>query len=118
MKVKLDDINEVCDELREYSDLVYLRTVRMRTHELKEMTEDEQDTTGTVQLGLWVTAVIKAPDGDWLLEFGEPCGEYYENDPKEDRKEVLDRLKKWRSLVAETCERCDLKLRPGKWETW
>ena len=117
MKVPLDDIKDVCDELREYSHMVYLRTVRMRTHEMEKLSANDES-IGEIQFGLIVTAIVKAPDGDWLLEFAEPCGTYYENDPEENRKEVLDRLNEWRSLVTQTCEKCDLKLRPGKWETW
>ncbi len=117
MKVQLDDIAEVCQELREYSDMVYLRTVRMKTHEMELVSENDEP-IGVIQFGLIVTAIIKAPDGDWLMDFGEACGTYRTEDPEENRKEVLDELKKWRALVTQTCEACDLKLRPGKWETW
>lgn len=111
MKVEFTDIDEVCAEIRHFAQKLYLGTVRMRTHTMELE-------TGTVQFGLWVTAIVKAGDGDWLIEFGEDCGEYYRHDPEKAKQEVLNKLKGWRKKVTTVCEECDLDLRPGKWETW
>lgn len=113
MKVELTNIDDVCSEIKEYADKIWRKTVRMRIN------ENPLDDEGMIsEVGLWVTAVVRTEDGDWLLEFGEASGEIYVNDPEEKQREVTDRLAAWRKKIVDVCEDCDLKVRPGKWETW
>ena len=71
MRVTITTVEDFCAELSREAraDCVWRKQVRTRIDRAPE--QDEQI---TFTIAIWATAVIKSPEGDYLMEYGEICG--------------------------------------------
>ena len=104
MRIEFSSVADFLGELHAEHRNIYQSLVRFRKEEMPE-----QDEAVTFAYGVWLTAIVKHPDGEALLECGIATGSGEEGDVK--AEEI-------RSQVAGECKELGLKLRPGKIEAF
>lgn len=111
MRVVMGSVDEFCDELLNNlcggPNAVVDRTVRMRIDRTPEQSE-----AITFEIGLCLSAVIANERAAYLIEFGGICGSDDKTDPMGGTKIA----RTWAKMVKRTCQKGNLKIRPGKLE--
>lgn len=107
MRIEFGTIEEFCEELREAAPDVLQKTVRLRIDRVPE-----QDEAVSFQVGVSATALVRTPDGDWVLEFGDIAG----RDTVGNGPAGTDRAREWGRLLAATAREVGLRVRAGKIE--
>lgn len=106
MRVTVGSIQDFCSELRERSEDVQQRTVRVAI-----VREPEQREAVTFAVGFAATCVLNTSDGPCLLEYVTGTGSDGRSGEHGSSKAAdMDRL------LRETCDDLQLKVRPGKIE--
>lgn len=111
MRVTITSVEDFCAELSREAraDCVWRKQVRTRIDRAPE--QDEQI---TFTVALWATAVIKSPEGDYLMEYGEICGSDDVQEEPPDGATVIAREKV--AMIHEVAKEAGLLSLPGKFE--
>jgi hypothetical protein len=104
MRVEVANLEEFALELALDAPDVYLGAVRARTRK-------QEDGETHQHVGFEATAMIKKPDGDYLLEM---C--LYFGSERIGKHELEDEAAEAEATVQRMCTDLGLTLRPGKWE--
>ena len=109
MRVETTTIEDFCDELKQEKDNIYRKVVRVRVDRVPE-----QEAEVTFQVGFWATALVKHPDGEWVVEFGRIAG----TDGSSHGDSGSEQADDWRDAINKVAAELDLRVRRGKIEIW
>lgn len=113
MRVTFATCDEFCAEIERLEDIIWRKEVRVRIDRAPE-----QDDEITFLIGIWGTAMCRAEDGDFLLEYGELCGTDDTRKGSRAPNAGSDAAAIKRGMIAAVCEKSGLLLLPGKTEVY
>jgi hypothetical protein len=110
MRNQVNDIQHFCEELELEAKTgnVYKQAVYFRVDTWQDT---KHEGTAIIQVNVWATALIREETGDYILEFGEHCGEDDKNSHS-----GSERAATCRSTIDAVARRYDLRVRHGKLE--
>jgi hypothetical protein len=71
MRVTFSTCEDFCHEMRRQAAAGHIRPKEIRVRIDRAPEQDDEVTFG---VAIWGTFIIRSPDGDFLMEYGEWCG--------------------------------------------
>jgi hypothetical protein len=106
--IQLSTLEEFIAELQAAPDQILDRTVRIKINRIAEQRE-----AVSWLVVVWLTAIQKGDDADYLMEFGKEIGSSKTKDSPVEAK-----VAGMEAQLKAACELIGLKVRPGKLEVY